>query len=59
MNDGPFLADLTLGIFADVVDDMESVRSANENRLRSLTDVHGMNPQSRPRWRSWPGWSTR
>jgi hypothetical protein len=37
MIDGPFLADPILGIAADVVDDLEKVRCANENRLRTLT----------------------
>ena len=36
---GPFLADPVLGILAEVVDDLESVRIANENRYRSLTDT--------------------
>lgn len=35
---GPLLADPVLGLFADVVDDLEAVRIANENRLRSLID---------------------
>lgn len=43
---GPILADPVLGLFADVVDDLESVRVANANRLRQLTDMgdrgHGM-----------------
>lgn len=34
---GPILADPVLGILADVVDDLEMVRIANENRLRTLT----------------------
>lgn len=34
---GPILADPTLAIAADVVDDLERVRIANENRLRQLT----------------------
>jgi hypothetical protein len=41
---GPILADDTLGICADVVQDLEDVRKANENRLRTLTaprDQHG------------------
>lgn len=36
---GPFLADPVLGILAEVVDDLERVRCANENRYRSLTDT--------------------
>lgn len=36
---GPILADPLLGMAADVVDDLEAVRCANENRLRSLTDT--------------------
>ncbi len=36
---GPFLADPVLGILAEVVDDLESTRIANENRYRSLTDT--------------------
>ena len=36
---GPILADPLLGMAADVVDDLERVRCANENRLRSLTDT--------------------
>ncbi len=35
---GPILADPALGLFADVVDDLEGVRIANANRLRQLTD---------------------
>jgi hypothetical protein len=41
---GPILADPTLAMCADVVDDLEKVRTANENRLRTLTapfDEHG------------------
>ena len=40
---GPILADPLLGMCADVVDDLESVRIANENRYRTLTaqDEHG------------------
>jgi len=41
---GPILADPTLAMAADVVDDLEKVRTANENRLRTLTapfDQHG------------------
>jgi hypothetical protein len=41
---GPILADDTLGMCADVVQDLEDVRKANENRLRTLTaprDQHG------------------
>ena len=45
---GPILADPTLAIAADVVDDLERVRCANENRLRQLTATgehgHGMSP---------------
>jgi hypothetical protein len=43
---GPFLADPVLGIFADMVDELESARIANANRLRQLTDTsdlgHGL-----------------
>ena len=43
---GPILADPTLAMCADVVDDLEKVRIANENRLRQLTDTtdrgHGL-----------------
>jgi hypothetical protein len=35
---GPILADPMLGLFADVVDDLETVRIANQNRLRQLCD---------------------
>ena len=41
---GPILADFTLAMCADVVDDLEKVKIANENRLRTLTmpiDSHG------------------
>lgn len=40
---GPILADPLLGMAADVVGDLEMVRIANENRLRTLTatDEHG------------------
>lgn len=34
---GPILADALLAMCADVVDDLERVRCANENRLRALT----------------------
>jgi hypothetical protein len=34
---GPFLADPILGVLAEVVDDLERVRCANDNRLRALT----------------------
>lgn len=34
---GPILRDPVLGVLADVLDDLESVRIANENRLRTLT----------------------
>lgn len=34
---GPVLADAMLAMAADVVDDLERVRCANENRLRALT----------------------
>ena len=34
---GPILADPTLAMCADVVDDLEKVKIANENRLRTLT----------------------
>lgn len=34
---GPILADPLLGMAADVLDDLERVRIANENRLRALT----------------------
>jgi hypothetical protein len=34
---GPILRDPTLSLAADVLDDLESVRVANENRLRQLT----------------------
>jgi hypothetical protein len=37
MKPGPILADETLALCADVVDDLERVRIANENRLRQLT----------------------
>lgn len=36
---GPVLHDKLLGLLADVVDDLEGVRKANENRLRTLTDT--------------------
>ena len=43
---GPILRDPLLGVYADVLDDLESVRTANENRLRALTDTsdlgHGL-----------------
>lgn len=42
VKDGPFLADPILGIMAAAVDDLESVRIANENRLRALTSEHGL-----------------
>lgn len=46
---GPILADPVLGVLAEVVDDLESVRVANENRLRTLTDMgergHGLTVQ--------------
>lgn len=35
---GPILADPTLAMCSDVVDDLEAVRIANANRLRQLTD---------------------
>lgn len=41
----PSHADLTLRLLADVLDDLESVRIANQNRLRTLTTspkVHGL-----------------
>lgn len=34
---GPILMDPTLGLTAEVVSDLESVRNANQNRLRTLT----------------------
>lgn len=34
---GPILADPLLGVLAEVVDDFEKVRVANENRLRTIT----------------------
>ena len=34
---GPLLADEVLGVLAEVLDDLETVRIANENRLRILT----------------------
>jgi len=43
---GPILVDYTLQMCADVVDDLEKVKIANENRLRTLTtdgeNGHGM-----------------
>lgn len=36
---GPLLVSPTLGIAADVLDDVEHVRCANENRVRQLTDT--------------------
>ena len=43
---GPILRDPSLALAADVVDDLENVRKANENRLRALTTAgeygHGM-----------------
>ena len=43
---GPILADPSIGIAADIVDDLEKVRTAECNRLRTLTDTsergHGM-----------------
>jgi hypothetical protein len=48
---GPILADPTLAIAADIIDDLEAVRCANDNRLRTLTDTsergHGM-PEDHP-----------
>jgi hypothetical protein len=41
---GPILVDYTLQMCADVVDDLEKIKIANENRLRTLTtprDQHG------------------
>lgn len=40
---GPILRDPTLALAADVVDDLERVKIANQNRLRTLTaqDEHG------------------
>lgn len=35
---GPILADPTLSMCAEVVDDLERVKIANQNRLRALTD---------------------
>jgi hypothetical protein len=47
---GPILADPVLGLFADILDDLESVRIANANRLRQLTDTsehgHGLSLHS-------------
>ncbi|MCG7592431.1 hypothetical protein [Mycobacterium sp. PSTR-4-N] len=47
---GPLLADPVLGLFADVLDDLETVRIANQNRLRQLTDAgphgHGLSLHS-------------
>jgi hypothetical protein len=46
---GPILADPVLGLMADMVDDYESVRIANSNRLRQLcadgTHGHGMSTE--------------
>lgn len=46
---GPILADPILGVAADVVGDLEAVRVANENRLRTLTATdeygHGLSPE--------------
>lgn len=39
---GQILADPLLAMAADVLDDIEKVRIANENRLRSLRDVFGL-----------------
>jgi hypothetical protein len=39
---GPILDDWMLHIYADSLDDLEHVRCANENRLRSMTQVHGL-----------------
>lgn len=43
---GPTLADPLIGMAADVLDDIERVRTANANRLRQLTDTselgHGL-----------------
>lgn len=36
---GPFLADPVLGVLAEVVDDLERTRIANESRYRALTDT--------------------
>jgi hypothetical protein len=36
---GPFLRSKLLGLLADAVDDLESMRKSNENRLRTLTDT--------------------
>lgn len=48
---GPILADPVLGLLADAVDDLETVRIANANRLRQLTDTgengHGL-PEDHP-----------
>lgn len=47
---GPILADPMLAMCADVVGDLEAVRVANENRLRTLTDEsdygHGLSAQN-------------
>lgn len=40
--DGPSVADLLLLIYADAVDDLEHVRIATENRIRSLRQIKGM-----------------
>lgn len=46
---GPILADPVLGLCADIVDDLETVRIANENRLRQLCDPgelgHGLSTE--------------
>lgn len=46
---GPILADPTLALCADVVDDLEKVKIANQNRLRTLTmdgeHGHGMSAE--------------
>jgi hypothetical protein len=42
MREGPFLDDWLLHMLADTLDDIERVRCANENRLRSMLTVHGL-----------------
>lgn len=43
---GPILADPALTLAADMVDDLEEVRKAADNRLRALTTDHGLTPHN-------------
>lgn len=42
--DGRFLADVTLGMIAEAVDEIEAARIAQENRLRAFRDLHPDDP---------------